>query len=112
VRISLQELKDLSKRALSKYGYPEDEAMIILDMLMYAQTRGNDQGIVKLIGNGIPRHPKAQTPTIEKETETTAIRPGVLRKNETRSMCRHTMIRPWSAGKGRAGTRSPSNFPI
>ncbi len=73
VKISLQELTDLSKRALSKYGYPEEEATIILDMLMYAQTRGNDQGIVKLIGKGIPRHQKAQTPTIEKETPTTAI---------------------------------------
>ncbi len=60
-------------RALSKYGYPKEEATIILDMLMYAQTRGNDQGIVKLIGKGLPRHQKAQTPTIEKETPTTAI---------------------------------------
>ena len=73
VKISLQELTDLSKRALSKYGYPEEEATIILDMLMYAQMRGNNQGIVKLIGKGIPRHQKAQTPTIEKETPTTAI---------------------------------------
>ena len=73
MKISLQELTDLSKRALSKYGYPEEEATIILDMLMYAQMRGNDQGIVKLIGKGIPRHQKAQTPTIEKETPTTAI---------------------------------------
>lgn len=73
MKIPLQELTDLSKRALRKYGYPGGEAAIILDMLMYAQTRGNDQGIVKLIGKGIPRHPKAQTPTIEKETSTTAI---------------------------------------
>ena len=73
MKISLQELTDLSQRALSKYGYPEEEATIILDMLMYAQTRGNDQGIVKLIGSGIPRHKKAQPPTIEKESPTTAI---------------------------------------
>jgi len=73
VNISLQELTELSMRALSKYGYPEEEATIILDMLMYAQTRGNDQGIVKLIGKGIPRHQKARAPTIEKETPTTAI---------------------------------------
>ncbi len=73
MKISLQELTDLSKRALSKYGYPEEEATIILEMLMYAQTRGNDQGIVKLIGAGIPRHAKAQPPTIEKETAATAI---------------------------------------
>ncbi len=73
MKISLQELTDLSKKALSKYGYSEEEATIILDMLMYAQLRGNDQGIVKLIGQGIPKNEKAQTPTIEKETPTTAI---------------------------------------
>lgn len=73
MKISLQELTELSRRALAKHGYPEREATIILDMLMYAQTRGNDQGIVKLIGAGIPRHAKAQPPTIEKETPTTAI---------------------------------------
>ena len=40
---------------------------------MYAQLRGNDQGIVKLIGEGMPKHERAQTPTIEKNTPTTAI---------------------------------------
>jgi LDH2 family malate/lactate/ureidoglycolate dehydrogenase len=73
VRPSIQELRDLSKKAIIKYGYSEEEVPIILDMLMYAQLRGNDQGIVKLIGKGIPRNAKAQPPTIEKETPATAI---------------------------------------
>jgi LDH2 family malate/lactate/ureidoglycolate dehydrogenase len=73
VKISIQELNTLSKKAISKYGYSEEESKIILDMLMYAQMRGNDQGIVKLIGEGIPKNKNAQTPTIEKETPTTAI---------------------------------------
>jgi len=73
MKISVQELNKLSKKAILKYGYSEDEAQIILDMLMYAQMRGNDQGIVKLIGEGIPKNEKAQPPTIEKETPTTAI---------------------------------------
>jgi len=73
MNISIQELNQLSKKAILKYGYSEEEAQIILDMLMYAQMRGNDQGIVKLIGNGIPKNEKAQTPTVEKETPTTAI---------------------------------------
>jgi len=71
--ISCQELSKLAREAILKYGYSEEEAEIILDLLMYAQMRGNDQGIVKLIGEGMPRHEKAQTPTIEKETPTTAI---------------------------------------
>jgi len=73
VKISIQELRNLSRRAILKYGYSEEEARIILDMLMYAQMRGNNQGIVKLIGEGMPRNEKAQPPTIEKETPTTAI---------------------------------------
>lgn len=73
MKISIQELRKLSEKAISKYGYSEEESTVILDMLMYAQMRGNDQGIVKLIGKGIPKNEKAQTPTIEKETPTTAI---------------------------------------
>ncbi len=73
MRISIQELSELSRKAILKYGYSEAEAEIILDMLMYAQLRGNDQGIVKLIGEGMPKHERAQTPTIEKNTPTTAI---------------------------------------
>ncbi|MCP4608207.1 MAG: hypothetical protein GY845_05785, partial [Planctomycetes bacterium] len=73
MKIPIQELCNLSQRAIIKYGYSEEEAKIILDMLMYAQMRGNDQGIVKLIGEGIPKNAKAQSPTIEKETPTTAI---------------------------------------
>jgi L-2-hydroxycarboxylate dehydrogenase (NAD+) len=73
VKISLTELEELSKRAIITYGYSEEEARVILDMLMYAQLRGNDQGIVKLIGKGMPKHEQARTPTIEKETPTTAI---------------------------------------
>ena len=73
MKIPLQELYQLSQKAILKYGYSEDETQIILDMLMYAQMRGNDQGIVKLIGDGIPKNKKAQTPTIEKETPATAI---------------------------------------
>ena len=73
MKISCQELSELTTKAILKYGYSEEEAEIIRDMLMYAQLRGNDQGIVKLIGKGMPKHDKAQQPTVEKETPTTAI---------------------------------------
>jgi L-2-hydroxycarboxylate dehydrogenase (NAD+) len=73
VIISIQELITLARKAISKYGYSEEETTIIMDMLMYAQMRGNDQGIVKLIGDGMPKNKNAKVPTIEKETPTTAI---------------------------------------
>jgi len=71
--IPCQELSELAMKAILKYGYSQEEADIILDMLMYAQLRGNDQGIVKLIGQGIPKHREAQPPSVEKETPTTAL---------------------------------------
>lgn len=73
MKIPLQDLRDLAQQALLKYGYSDEETSIILEMLLYAQTRGNDQGIVKLIGDGMPKNARAQPPTIEKETPTTAV---------------------------------------
>ncbi len=59
MKISLQELSDLVIKALSKYGYSDEEVSIIKEVLLYAQLRGNNQGIVKLIGKGIPRSAEA-----------------------------------------------------
>ena len=73
MKITLSELQKLSNRALAKYGYSEAESKSILDLLLYAQLRGNNQGIVKLIGRGIPKHKLTKSPAIEKESPTTAI---------------------------------------
>ena len=68
MKIPFKDLYDLSLKAVLKYGYSEEESKIILDMLMYAQMRGNNQGIVKLIGKGLPKNQKAKPPNTEKET--------------------------------------------
>ncbi len=73
MKIKLEELKNISEKALAKYGYTQSETEIILDMIMYAQLRGNNQGIIKLIGRGIPKSENAKEPTVEKETATTAL---------------------------------------
>ncbi len=70
--VSIASLETLGRKALTKQGYTDDEAVIILDMLMYAQLRGNNQGLVKLIGHGIPKDPSAAPLTIEKETKLSA----------------------------------------
>lgn len=57
--VKINDLKELALLALKKYGYTEDESQTILDILMYAQLRGNNQGLVKLIGKGIPKSPDA-----------------------------------------------------
>jgi LDH2 family malate/lactate/ureidoglycolate dehydrogenase len=54
------------------YGYSEEEVRVISEVLLYAQLRGNNQGVVKLIGKGIPRDPGAGEIIVEKETPISA----------------------------------------
>jgi L-2-hydroxycarboxylate dehydrogenase (NAD+) len=76
MRIGLEELERLAKRAVLTFGYSDTEASMILDVLMYAQLRGNNQGIVKLIGPGIPKDPAAAPISIQKETPVSALVDG------------------------------------
>ncbi len=73
MKISLTELQDLVHKAILKYGYNEDEAKVIGDVLMYAQLRGNNQGIVKLIGNGIPKNMEGKMYEVVKDTPVSAL---------------------------------------
>lgn len=76
MKIKIDELKNLVNNALVKYGYSESEVPIISDVLMYAQLRGNNQGIVKLIGKGIPKNPNTTDTKIIKETKLSALIDG------------------------------------
>ena len=73
MKVKLSELESLTLKALAKYGYSEKEAEIIKGILLYAQLRGNNQGIVKLIGKGIPRRSEGQDPIIDKESPVSAL---------------------------------------
>ena len=72
MKVKLDELKDLVDKALAKSGYDENERATISEVMLYAQLRGNNQGVVKLIG---PGYPKGATADIEvvKESKTTAL---------------------------------------
>ncbi len=72
MKISIKELEDLTSRAIENYGYRDKEIHVIMDVLLYAQMCDNNQGVVKLIGKGIPRDPKAGEIVIEKETPVSA----------------------------------------
>lgn len=76
MKISVEDLRQISLKALRYYGYNELEAPIILDILMYAQLRGNNQGVVKLIGPGLPKDPKAAPVVIGKETPLSTLLDG------------------------------------
>ncbi len=72
MKITLEELTDLTDKALKNYGYADDEIPIIRQALLYAQLRGNNQGVVKLIGAGMPKSPDAGEIAIVKETPVSA----------------------------------------
>jgi L-2-hydroxycarboxylate dehydrogenase (NAD+) len=72
MKISITELRDLTTKAIAGFGYNEEETAAIREILLYAQLRGNNQGVVKLIGKGIPRDPAAGEIVIEKETPLSA----------------------------------------
>ncbi len=72
MNVPINDLKALGLKALQKQGYTDSEADTVIGMLMYAQLRGNNQGLVKLIGKGIPKNPAAGEMTIEKETKLSA----------------------------------------
>ena len=50
--VSIDELTRLVRSALRLSGYTAEEIPVIEGVLMYAQLRGNNQGIVKLTGSG------------------------------------------------------------
>jgi LDH2 family malate/lactate/ureidoglycolate dehydrogenase len=55
MKIATQELKDKVLEGVKKLGYVGDDAKIIADVLLYAQLRGNNQGITKIATGGIPK---------------------------------------------------------
>ena len=47
-RVPIDELRETTKNAIRGIGYDEKDAEVILDVLMFAQVRGNNQGIIKV----------------------------------------------------------------
>lgn len=72
MKIKISELEDLTSKALKHNGYRDDEIPILTDVLLYAQLRGNNQGVVKLIGKGMPKSPDAGDIIVEKDTPISA----------------------------------------
>ncbi len=76
MKIKVTDLEILTEKALIKQGYSEEESKVIKKVLLYAQLRGNNQGVVKLIGSGIPKREGVGAPKIVKETPVSALIDG------------------------------------
>jgi L-2-hydroxycarboxylate dehydrogenase (NAD+) len=72
MKISIDTLKALTDSALRNQGYSDNEISVLRGILLYAQLRGNNQGVVKLIGKGMPRDPRVKEIEIVKETPLSA----------------------------------------
>lgn len=48
---------------VKKLGYEKEDAQIIGDVLMYAQLRGNNQGITKIATGGVPQAKDIEPPS-------------------------------------------------
>ena len=55
MKVKLQDLRDKVMAGVKKLGYEGEDAKVISDVLLYAQLRGNNQGITKIATGGVPR---------------------------------------------------------
>ncbi|KAK3239986.1 hypothetical protein CYMTET_50124, partial [Cymbomonas tetramitiformis] len=73
VPVPVNHLEDITLKAIKTYGYSDDEAQIMCDVMMYAQLRGNNQGIIKVATGGIARTEGCGRLEVEHETELSAL---------------------------------------
>lgn len=52
MRVKLEELTSRVTLGVKKLGYQGDDAEVITEVLLYAQKRGNNQGIAKIATGG------------------------------------------------------------
>lgn len=76
MRLKISDLKKTVENILAKYGYDANEISSISEVLMYAQLRGNNQGIVKLINPRFAKSDEASEIKIVKETKLSALMDG------------------------------------
>ena len=76
MKIQISDLRKTVESVLAKYGYEATEVSSISEVLMYAQLRGNNQGIVKLINPKFAKSENAGEIKVVKETKLSALIDG------------------------------------
>jgi L-2-hydroxycarboxylate dehydrogenase (NAD+) len=78
MRVSTAELRRVTEASLVAAGYPLDEVPQIVDVLTYAQWRGNWQSLIQFSSTGLPRFQATGPIHIERETAVSALLHGAL----------------------------------
>jgi LDH2 family malate/lactate/ureidoglycolate dehydrogenase len=76
MKIKLTQLTDKVLAGVQRLGYNGEDAKIISDTLLYAQLRGNNQGIAKLATGGVPPANEIEPFTLVKENKSGALFSG------------------------------------
>ncbi len=76
MKVAIADLRGAARRGIRAQGYSELDSEIILEIILYAQLRGNNQNVIKLLGAGMPANPQAGTIALEKETKLSALIDG------------------------------------
>jgi LDH2 family malate/lactate/ureidoglycolate dehydrogenase len=76
MKVATSELKQKVLVGVNKLGYKGEDAQIIADVLLYAQLRGNNQGITKIATGGVPKASELQPLKVVKENKCGALLSG------------------------------------
>ncbi len=76
MKVGIEELREVTRRAIVAQGFNAADSEIILEIIMYAQLRGNNQNVIKLLGPGMPANPSAGEMAFAKETKLSALVDG------------------------------------
>ena len=66
INIAVDELNSIVEKSLHAIGVPKTDIGTVKDILMYAELRGNNQGLVKIVGRNVVPSPDAQSIEITK----------------------------------------------
>lgn len=76
MKVKLSELREKVVAGVIKLGYKDEDAKTIADVLLYAQLRGNNQGITKIATGGVPKASDVEELRVTKENKCGALLSG------------------------------------
>lgn len=76
MKITIDELRTKVLDGVRKLGYQGEDATIVTDVLLYAQMRGNNQGIAKIATGGVPKASDVEPFKLMKENKSGALVSG------------------------------------
>ncbi len=76
MKVAVDQLREVTRRAVAAQGFDRADTEVVLDIIMYAQLRGNNQNVIKLLGAGMPADAAAGEITTVKDTKLSALLDG------------------------------------